>query len=155
LDAIEALQLVNRLYARLIGRRPDFDERERYYEGDQPLTFATEEWKRANAARYDGFSDNWSRPVVDAEAERLRYTGVKLDESKYGDAAKTLHEQWLLNEMDMQSSQGFVTSLTTSRSYVIVWADPFTQEPTISWEHGSDVEIEYDLWIPRARAAAL
>jgi hypothetical protein len=155
MSATDALQMVNRLYARLNGRRPDFDERERYYEGDQPLTFATEEWKKANAARYVGFSDNWSRPVVDAEAERLRYTGVKLDESTYGKAAKTLHEQWLMNEMDMQSSQGFVASLTTSRSYVIVWADPFTQQPTISWEHGADVEIEYDWADGRRRVAAL
>ena len=155
MSASDALQMVNRLYARLNGRRPDFDLRERYYEGDQPLTFATEEWKKANASRYADFSDNWSGPVVDAEAERLRYTGVKLDKGVYGEAAKKLHEQWLLNEMDMQSSQGFVTSLTTSRSYVIVWADPFTQEPTISWEHGADVEIEYDWANPRQRNAAL
>jgi len=155
MSATDALHMVNRLYARLNGRRPDFDLRERYYEGEQPLAFATEEWKKANAARYVGFSDNWSRPVVDAEAERLRYTGVKLDEAQFGDAAKKLHEQWLLNEMDMQSSQGFVTTLTTSRSYVIVWADPFTQEPTISWEHGGDVEIEYDYANPRVRNAAL
>jgi hypothetical protein len=155
MSASDALQMVNRLYARLNGRRPDFDLRERYYEGEQPLSFATEEWKKANAARYVGFSDNWSRPVVDAEAERLRYTGVKLDQNLFGDAAKKLHEQWLLNEMDMQSSQGFVTTLTTSRSYVIVWADPVTQEPTISWEHGADVEIEYDWADSRRRTAAL
>ncbi|SFR76069.1 Phage portal protein, SPP1 Gp6-like [Agromyces sp. CF514] len=155
MSATDALHMVNRLYARLNGRRPEFDQREQYYEGNQPLTFATEEWKRANASRYADFSDNWCGSVVDAEAERLRYTGVKLDESTYGDAAKKLHEQWLLNEMDMQSSQGFVASLTSSRSYVIVWADPFTQQPTISWEHGADVEIEYDWANSRVRTAAL
>jgi hypothetical protein len=57
--------------------------------------------------------------------------------------------------MEMQSSQGFVSSLITSRSFVIVWGDSSTNEPTISWEHASDVEIEYDFANPRIRKAAL
>ncbi|MDR6907477.1 hypothetical protein J2X63_003185 [Agromyces sp. 3263] len=152
MDADEALRMVNRIYARLDGRRSVFQTREDYYNGLQPLSFATDEWRKANAARYAGFSDNWTRPVVDAEAERLRHTGIKIGESV--DAGKKLWEQWLLNEMEMQSSQGFVASLTTSRSFVIVWGNS-DDEPLISWEHGSDVEIEYDWANPRERVAAL
>lgn len=155
MSASEAVSTINRLYARLNGRRPEFDQYEEFYAGKQPLTFATAEWKTANAARYDGFSDNWARPVVDAEQERLRVSGIKLDKEKYGDLANKLWEAWLLNEMEMQSSQGFVSTLTSSRSYVLVWGDPVTQEPTITWEHGSDVEIEYDWANPRKRVAAL
>jgi len=152
LDADEALQMVNRIYARLAGRRSVFQTREDYYNGLQPLSFATDEWRKANAARYSGFSDNWTRPVVDAEAERLRHTGIKIGDS--AEAGKALWEQWLLNEMEMQSSQGFVASLTNSRSFVIVWGNT-DNEPVISWEHGSDVEIEYDWANPRVRKAAL
>ncbi len=57
--------------------------------------------------------------------------------------------------MDMQSSQGFVTTLTTSRSFVIVWADMATQDPIVTWEHPSNVEIEYDWANPLIRTAAL
>lgn len=154
MSASDAVSMVKRLYARLNGRRSAFQLSESFYAGKQPLTFATEEWKTANAARYSGFSDNWARPVVDAEAERIRHTGIKLG-SEYGSAANSLWEQWLLNEMESQSSQGFVSTLTTSRSYVIVWADVSTQEPTVSWEHGSEVEIEYDWSNGRRRLAAL
>jgi len=156
LDATEALYLVNRIYARLASRRPDNDTREDYYNGKQPLSFATDEWRQANAARYDKFSDNWCRPVVDAEAERIRHTGIKLGTDEVFDAAaKKLWEQWLLNEMEVQSSQGFVTSLITSRSFVIVWGDTSTDEPLVTWEHSSNVEIEYDWANPRIRKAAL
>lgn len=154
MDAVGALSMTNRLYRRLMGRRPEFDRREDYYTGKQPLAFATPEWRKANAARYAGFSDNWCRPVVDAESERLTHTGLKLDTAQYGDAAKRLWDQWLFNEMEMQSSQGFVASLTTSRSYVIVWPDG-NGESMISWEHGSSVEIEYDWGNHRNRIAAL
>ncbi|WP_166791204.1 phage portal protein [Cryobacterium sp. Hh7] len=153
LDYLEALRLTNRIYARLVGRRPVFDRREQYYEGKQPLSFATEEWKKANAARYTGFSDNWTRPVVDAEGERIKHTGLKLGKGMDA-AAEKLWNQWLYNEMEMQSSQGFVSSLITSRSFVIVWGDS-NDEPTITWEHASDVEIEYDWANPRIRKAAL
>src|SRR5205809_1004118 len=114
MSASDAVSMINRLYARRNGRRSEVDQYEELYAGKQPLTFATTEWKTANAARYDGFSDNWARPVVDAEQERLRVSGIKLDKEKYGDVANKLWEAWLLNEMEMQSSQGFVATLTTS-----------------------------------------
>ena len=157
MDAVEALRLMMRIYARLNGRRSEIDVREDYYIGKQPLSFATEEWKKANALRYVGFSDNWAAPVVNAEAERIRYTGMKMldADGKVSTAGKTLHEQWLLNEMDMQSSQGFVTTLTTARSFVIVWGDRITDEPIVTWEHPSNVEIEYDWANPLLRTAAL
>ena len=108
MDYLEALRLTNRIYARLVGRRPAFDRREQYYGGTQPLSFATDEWKKANAARYTGFSDNWTRPVVDAEGERIKHTGLKLGKGMEN-AAEKLWTQWLYNEMEMQSSQGFVS----------------------------------------------
>jgi hypothetical protein len=152
MDADAALKLVNRIYARLNARRPEIDKREDYYAGKQPLSFATEEWRKANASRYDGFSDNWCRPVVDAEAERIRHTGIKLEGNKTG--AEKLWEQWLLNEMEMQSSQGFVTTLNDSRSFVLVWGTG-DDEPVVTWEHPSSVEVEYDWANPRKRSAAL
>jgi hypothetical protein len=152
LDAIAALHLVNRLYARLDARRTFTQTCEDYYAGKQPLSFATEEWRKANAARYAGFSDNWTRPVVDAENERIRHTGIKLgDDTK---ASQKLWDQWLFNDMEAQSSQGFVTTLSTSRSFVLVWGDSDDQ-PLNSWEHPSSVEIEYDWGNRRKRVAAL
>lgn len=157
MDATEALRLVMRIYARLNGRRADIEKYERYERGDQPLSFATEEWKKANSQRYVGFSDNWAAPVISAESERIRYTGMKIlgADGKPSAAGRVLHERWLLNEMEMQSSQGFVTTLTTGRSFVIVWGDQITDEPVVTWEHPANVEIEYDWANPLIRKAAL
>lgn len=152
----DAIRLVQRLYSRIDARRADNVRREDYYRGKQPLAFATEEWKKANAARYVGFSDNWVRPVVDAEAERIQHTGIKLEDNSAG--AKLLWRQWLVNEMEMQSSQGFVTTLSSTRSYCLVWGEQDSSGndvPVISWEHPSSVEIQYDWANPRRRVAAL
>jgi len=154
MDNAEALRLVQRIYTRLNARRPEIEKFEAYYNGDQPLSFATAEWRKANSERYAGFSDNWAAPVVDAEAERIKYTGMNLgpDSAK---ASSELHKHWLRNDGEAQSAQGFQTTLTAKRSFAIVWGDKNTDEPLLTWEHPSNVEIEYDFENPRVRKAAL
>lgn len=151
MDVLEAKALTDRIYTRLNARRPKVEEFEKYYGGDQPLTFATEEWMKANAARYSDFSDNWCGTVVNAEAERLKPIGLTNLPKK---GASRLWDQLQMNEFDAQFSQGAVTALTAGRAYVIVWDDG-SGESLVTFEHPSNVEIEYDWENPRLRKAAL
>ncbi|MGW9587490.1 phage portal protein [Microbacterium sp. NPDC055455] len=151
MDADAARKLTQRIYTRLNNRRPDIERAENYYEGDQPLNFATEEWKKANASRYADFSDNWCGTVVNAEAERLKPIGVT---NMAKSAASKLWDALQMNEFDAQFSQGAVTALTAKRCFVIVWGDS-DGEPIVTFEHPSSVEIEYDWENPRLRTAAL
>jgi hypothetical protein len=156
-EAKEARDLVARIYARLNARRTEIDEDERYYGGQHNLTFATEEWLRANGARYSGFSDNWCAVVANAEAERLTPIGIQYrgDESRSRDSVSlSTWDTWLANEMESQASQGILASLYAKRSYVSVWGTD-DDEPTYAWDHPANVEIEYDFANPRVRKAAL
>ncbi len=151
MDILQAEKLRDRIYERLSARRQTVLDDEKYYRGEQPLSFATEEWRKANATRYAGFSDNWCGTVVNAEAERLDPIGVSGIGRK---AASKLWDELRRNEFDSQFSQGAVTALTTSRSYIMVWADS-DGEPLVTVEHPAHVEIEYDWENPRLRKAAL
>ncbi|GAA5198559.1 phage portal protein [Microbacterium jejuense] len=156
-EAREARGLVERIYARLNARRPEIDEDERYYGGQHNLTFATEEWLKANGARYSGFSDNWCAVVANAEAERLTPIGIQYrgdDAASRNSVSLKTWDDWLLNEMDSQASAGILASLYARRSYVSVWGTD-EAEPTYSWDHASNIEIEYDFANPRLRRAAL
>lgn len=147
----EALALVGRIYDRLNARRDEIHTAEDYYDGAQPLTFATQEWKRANAARYKDFSDNWCGTVINSEAERLRWIGLTgIDDA----GAKGIWDTLQVNEFDAQFSAGVVTALTARRAYVMVWSDS-DGEPLVTFEHPAYVEIEYDWENPRLRKAAL
>lgn len=148
-SAAEGLR--DRIYKRLAARRPEIEKAENYYVGDQPLSFATAEWRKANAARYSGFSDNWCGTVINAEAERLDPTGITGIDQKM---AAQLWDELRRNEFDAQFSQAVVTALTTSRAYIMVWADS-DERPLVTVEHPSHVEIEYDWENPRLRVAAL
>lgn len=151
MDLLKAEKFRDRIYDRLTARRPQIANDESYYKGDQPLSFATDEWRKANAARYAGFSDNWCGTVVNAEAERLDPIGVAGIGRKAGEK---LWDELRRNEFDAQFSQGTVTALTTSRAFVMVWGDA-DQKPLVTVEHPSQVEIEYDWENPRLRVAAL
>lgn len=151
MDLLTAEKYRDRIYDRLSARRPDILDDEKYYRGEQPLSFATEEWRSANAARYAGFSDNWCGTVVNAEAERLDPIGVA---GVGRESGEKLWDELRRNEFDAQFSQGVVTALTTSRAFVMVWADD-QQQPLVTVEHPSHVEIEYDWENPRLRKAAL
>lgn len=151
MDADAARKLTQRIYVRLSNRRPEIEMAENYYVGNQPLNFATAEWRKENAARYAGFSDNWCGTVVNAEAERLQPIGITNIPKR---SASMLWDALQVNEFDSQFSQSVVTALTAKRSFVIVWADS-DGEPLVTAEHPSSVEIEYDWENPRLRTAAL
>lgn len=162
MDATAALTLTDSIYWRLRNRRPDIQRYEAYYSGEQRLTFATDEWMKANAARFDRFSDNWCASVANASAERTKVIGLKLRGDDDTDASKAIQaqasalwDQWNINDLDAQSSQGFLTSFIDKRSYVLVWRNPGEEDACITWEHPSNVEIEYDWMNPRLRTAAL
>lgn len=152
METADAMRLTQKLYLRLNARRPATQKAEEYNEGKQPLTFATEEWQAQNAARYSGFSDNWCAPVVSAEAERvsiggITYFGTKKRAADYWDTLRR-------NKFELQFSQGIVQELVTGRCFVIVWGDT-DENPIVTFEHPSMVEIQYDWENPNERVAAI
>ena len=54
----DALRKVGKLYGRLQERRPDIVQFDDFYEGKQPLKFASREWSEFHKDRYTGFADN-------------------------------------------------------------------------------------------------
>lgn len=153
--AEQASKTVDRLYDRLSGRRGSIETLDRYYRGAHPLKFASDKWAEYNAARYQGFSDNWCAPVANSPAERLRVDGFRLDEDpELSDAEKSLWRDWQLNDMEAQSSQGFLSSIISKRSFVLVWGSS-DDEPSATWERPDQVIVDYDPQAPRTRTAAL
>lgn len=141
MDANKALATAEKLYNRLVARRPTVKEFDDYYEGEQPLVFASDEWAEWHKDRYKGFSDNWCGVVANSPAERLEVLGVRTGDRR--GPLLTAWDDWMANEGDMQSSQGFLESIVATTSYAIVWGTR-DNEPVMTWEHPSDVIVERD-----------
>lgn len=139
MDAKSALAIAEKLYSQLVNRRPTVQTYDDYYEGKQPLVYASQEWADWHKGRYEGFADNWCGVVANSPAERLEVLGVRIGDHR-GDLVD-YWDDWLANEGEMQSSQGFLESIVATTSYVIVWGNR-NDEPVMTWEHPSEVIVE-------------
>lgn len=153
LTAEQAISKVNRLHSRLSRRREDVEEYDDFYEGKQPLKFASREWSDFHKDRYTGFSDNWCGVVPDALNERLGITAIQAGEKRTSED-DALWRAWEENDLPAQSSQGFLQASTAKRSFVLVWADR-DGDPIVTWEHPGSTIVEYDAANPRVRTFAL
>lgn len=140
----EAVKHVERLYTLLAARSSRVNKCERYFSGEHSLAYATKEWREFNGERYANFSDNWCAVVASSPAERIRLTGIRIgsDSDVVSDDERLLMDDWNRNEMDAQSSQGFLHTIVTSTSAVIVWADP-DGNPVVDWERADQVYVDY------------
>lgn len=155
LTAEQALSRTRKLYDVISARRDDVQRSEDYFRGRQRLRFATEKWREYHADRYREFCDNWCQPVGNSPNERLRLDGFRLDDDpERSDAEKLLWRDWQANDMEAQSSQGFLESIIARRSYVLVWGDNDDQ-PVATWERPDQVAVGYDVERPGKRVAAL
>lgn len=155
ITAEAAQRLTEELFREVAGRRPFVDRTEAYYRGKQKLRFASDKWAEYNAARYKDFSDNWCMPVANSPNERLRVDGFRLDDDPArSDAEKSLWRDWQANNMEAQSSQGFLAGINSARSYVLVWGTP-DDEPVSTWERADQVTVAYDPEMPSRATAAL
>lgn len=156
-DAKQALAWVNKLYMQLSGRRTEIEKAFKYLDGEQPLEYASKEWATFHKDRYKDFSDNWCDVVAQAPIDRLRLDGIRIgdDAEAFSVEEKLLWNDWKRNEMEAQSSQGFLASIVAKRSAVLVWGDD-NDEPTSTWEHPAQVIVAYEPGTNnRVRLAAL
>jgi hypothetical protein len=150
----EALQLVDLLETELANRRPTIDTFESYYRGNQPLKFASDEFKKYHGDRYREFSDNWTQPVADAPIERLTVNGIK--PSGMTEADKESWRVWQMNGLDADSQLGFLGAVNAGRSFVLVWGDPDDPEtPEVTFEDASQCIVAYWPGSRRKRRAGL
>lgn len=152
-----AVAKTEKLYARLQPRAVEAIELQEFYEGKQPLTYATEKWAEAHKDRYKDFSDNWCEVVANSSSERESVIGFRLPSStgaKQSAKEKKLHTAWLRNEQDSLSVQGFLGATVAKRSFCQVWGDG-SGEPIINWKAAQQAIVEYDAETGRMRTAAL
>jgi hypothetical protein len=155
ITADAARRLTEELFREIEGRRNFVASTEAYYRGKQKLRFASDKWAEYNASRYKDFSDNWCGPVANSPNERLRVDGFRLDDDpSRSDDEKSLWRDWQANNMEAQSSQGWLAGIIAGRSYVMVWGTP-DNEPVSTWERADQVTVAYDPEQPSRATAAL
>jgi len=152
-----AVAKADKLYKQLVPRAREAVELQEFYEGKQPLAYASDTWAKAHKDRYKDFADNWCEVVANSSSERESVIGFRLpssDRSKQSRREKQLHDAWLRNEQDSLSVQGFLGATVAKRSFCLVWGDP-DGDPIITWKAAQQAIVEYDAETGRQRTFGL
>jgi hypothetical protein len=145
----DPIELVVDLDEALSLRQPDLDIYQDYYDGDHPLLFASEKWRRAFGGLFHEFSDNWCALVVDAVEERLDVEGFRFGSDEGDDDAWAI---WQANGLDADSQIAHTDALIHGVSYALVWWDEDGQ-PKVDVESPLQTIVVYDPARRRTRLA--
>lgn len=115
-----------------------------YYRGVHRLRFASPEFQDYHLGRYQGFTDNWCAPVIDAAAERLNSLGIRLGEETR-EADRDFQRVWDANDAQRGLGEAVTVALAAGRSYGLVWGDPDDEKtPRVTFEHPEFCTVAYD-----------
>lgn len=140
-----------RLLRALQDRQLTIGRWDRYYDGDQPLAFASQKFRDAFGERFPAFTSNFCATVVDAVAERLEVQGFRFGGRGPDQQAWDI---WQANDLDASSQQAQQEALIKGYSYALV--EPSGEGyPTITIEDATEAIVEHDPRSLKRRRAAL
>lgn len=140
-----------RLLGKLEERAQVCREYQGFYEGHQPLAFASEKFREVFGRRYARLPANFMPLVVDAERERLAVQGFRFGSSP--DADKGVWRIWQANQLDAESQIAHEIALSKGAAYVLV--EPTPDGPLITIEDPEETIVETAPGNRRVRLAAL
>lgn len=145
-------ELIAGLVQKLDRENLEYNRVDRYYTGDQPLTFMAPEVYAQVGDRLAPLVINWPETIVDSVNRRVREEGFRLGQGATAD--DELWRIWTANELDEESSLGNADALVHGKAFLSVWGNPDDEQtPTIAYESAHQVTCEYDAGGRSVRAA--
>lgn len=123
--------------------RWNYEQLERYYAGQQGLSFMSPEVSRATRGRLRTLVVNWPRLVISSLEELLDVEGFRTAQDAPADDG--LWGIWQANRLDVQSQLCHLEALLHGRCYALVWADQTDGEhPRITVESSRHMSVRFD-----------
>lgn len=143
-----------RLLKKLADRATGCREFQSFYDGEQPLAFASERFSATFGRRYRRLPANFMPLVVDAEAERLAVQGFRFGNAAAPDAAAW--SIWQRNQLDAESQIAHEIALVKGVAYTLIAPPPLgSRTPLVTIEDPDEVVLETAPGNRRIRLAAL
>jgi len=140
-----------RMLFRLHDRQAQMQRYDDYYNGIQPLAFASEKFRAAFGGRFNAFASNFMALVVDGTRARLEVQGFRFNDPT-GD--KDLWAIWQENDLDAGSQIAHTEALIKGIAYSLVEPNG-TGTPRITIEDPLDCIVEQDPKDSRKRLSAM
>lgn len=122
-----------------------------YIEGEQPLMFAMDKFRRAFGRLFEPFAYNRCGSVVDAHADRIRVAGFGSDNETLAQLAEDL---WQRTGMDTHEGAIEADATGLGDAHLLVQVDPTTGEVQYWPQSPEQIRVHYDTERPGVRDLA-
>lgn len=151
--------VLDRLLTRLQLERPVLQAYDDWYWGRHPLPHVPPGLDERYVAQFQDLlrqsKANFMEMVVDAKANRIRFTGIRMSASTDDNADPWLTEVIDRNELLAMHRLGVRDTLTMGRGVISVWAGEQEGIPSVVIEDPRQVVVEMEPGSARKRRAAL
>jgi hypothetical protein len=136
---------LKKAYEAITGKRAIYDRLFRYYDGDQPLVYASQRLREIFAGVDARFTENWCSVVVDTLKERMELAGLTVPDA-YQDQFDDI---WDANELGLESDDAHEAALVAGEAFIIAWPDEETGAPTAYYNDPRMCHVFYSTDNPR------
>lgn len=157
----EAFILIRSMVEALDRQTEEMDEYREYYEGEQELKYATEEFTRAFGDLFGDLKANWCEVAISATSDRLEMDRILYRDEEDGEVNEEITQAvWQVlrdNEIDDLENELYSSSMVEGRSAIIVWpsGEDDDQEVLVTAEQGQNVFVVYEDDNPRRPLMAI
>jgi hypothetical protein len=139
--------------ATLLYKTPHYSRLWNYYQGYQPLVYASEKLNDLFQNISARFQQNWCAVVVDSVHDRITLQRVLVAD----DDAATEQLALLLSSSDLilESEDVHLGALVTGEAYVIAWPDEDSGQPEAYYNDSRSVHLFYEADKPRRKRFAV
>lgn len=110
---------VKKAFEAIAAKKAGYTDLYNYYDGKQPLVYASERLKEVFAGVEVRFTENWCAVVVDSVKERLALTGLTVK----GTSQAMLGRLWEDNQLNLEADLVHEAALITGEGFLIAWLD--------------------------------
>jgi len=145
-----AYGIIRTLVDSLDREKDEMDEARDYYDGDQDIKYATEEFQKAFGDLFGDLKANWCDVAISATEERLEMDrivfrseeGAEMDEESTAAVQKVLRA----NDIDTLENELYSSAMVEKRSAVIVWPgeEDDDQDVLVTPNRGQVVKVVYE-----------
>jgi hypothetical protein len=115
---------LKRAFETLNRKTPGYNKLFRYYDGDQPLTYAAKRLEEVFKGLDAVFIENWCSVVIDSVKDRVNLTGFKCADAAAQDALDSL---WNECDLNLESDDVHESAMIAGEGYFIAWPDELNQ----------------------------
>jgi hypothetical protein len=136
----------------LLYKTPRYTRMWNYYQGIQPLIYATDGLTDLFNDIRSRWTQNWSAVVVDSVLDRIQLQRIRVaDDDAASDNLATLMNS---SELVLESEDVHLAALVTGESYVIAWPDEESGQPEAYYNDSRNVHLFYEADQPRRKRFA-